>query len=270
MKLIDLTGQRFGRLTVIKYIGKSKWQCKCDCGNIVNVCRGNLRSHGTQSCGCLQKERTSSANNKHGFGNSKIYKIACSIIQRCTNPNNSAYPNYGGRGVRIYPYWRDNPGAFAKWLLDNGWYDGCDIDKDIKGNPEMPGYFPNTISFVSRVENMNHRRATRYIEYKGEQRSLTEWCKVLNLPYSTISNRYYHRRWRDPIKLFETPIRVQTPINITYKGETKLLKDWCHELNLDYKQIYNRYHTLGWRDPADLFEIPVQVGNNQTSRGDKN
>lgn len=269
MKLIDLTGQRFGRLVVTKYLGKSRWQCKCDCGNIVSVHRGNLRNHGTQSCGCLQKERTSSSNTKHGLHEHQVYKIAMSIIQRCTNPNNSAYKNYGGRGVRIYPYWRDNPGKFARWLLDNGWYDGCDIDKDIKGNPEMPGYFPNTISFISRQDNVNHTRANRYINYKGQRKSLSEWCRCLGLPYSTISNRYYHNHWTDPIKLFETPIKARNTIKIEYKGDTKSLSEWCKQLNLNYKSIYTRYHVRGWRDPVDLFEIPVRAGNNQTLRSDK-
>lgn len=268
-KLIDLTGQRFGRLVVIKYLGKSTWQCKCDCGNEVAVHGGNLKSHSTQSCGCLQKERTSSSNKKHGLRDHPVYKIACSIVQRCTNKNNSAYKNYGGRGVRVYPLWRDNVGLFAKWLLDNGWYEGCDIDKDIKGNADMPGYFPNTISFVSRRNNVNHTRANRYIEYKGQQKSLSEWCRVLDLPVNIIRNRYYHMHWTDPIKLFETPIKARNAINITYNGEIKSLANWCKQLNLSYRSVYSRYKR-GWRDPHDLFERPIMVGNNQTLRSDNN
>lgn len=216
---IDLTGQRFGRLVATEYLGKGKWLCKCDCGNTVEVFRGNLKTGNTTSCGCFNKECSSKRAKKHGLSDHKVYTVAINIIDRCTNPKNPAYKYYGGRGVRIYPLWRDNPGEFAKWLLDSGWYEGCEVDKDIKGNPKMPGYFPNTISFVTQTENQRHKRSN---------------------------------------------------IHITYKGKTQLLIDWCRELNLDYKSIYARYHVQGWRDPVDLFEMPVQVGNNQTLRGDKN
>lgn len=218
-KFIDLTGQRFGRLIAIKYLGKTKWLCKCDCGNTVEVFRCNLQTGNTRSCGCFNKECRSKRATKHGLRDHQVYKVAASIIQRCTNPRNNRYKDYGGRGVKIYPLWRDNVGLFAKWLLDHGWYEGCEVDKDIKGRPDMPGYFPNTISFISQKENKRHKRSNIYV---------------------------------------------------TYKGETKLLIDWCRELGLDYRSIYSRYHILGWRDPADLFERPLLVGNNQTLRGDNN
>lgn len=218
-KFIDLTGQRFGRLIATKYLGKGKWQCKCDCGNIVDVFRANLKTGNTRSCGCFNKECSSKRATKHGLRDHPVYHVASNIVQRCTNKNNNRYKDYGGRGVRVYPLWVADVGLFAKWLLEHGWYESCEVDKDIKGNPEMPGYFPNTISFISSRENKRHKRSNIYI---------------------------------------------------TYKGETKLLIDWCRELNLDYKSIYSRYHVLGWRDPIDLFETPVQVGNNQTLRSDKN
>lgn len=75
-KFNDLTGQKFGRLTVIKRTenyktpsGKTKaqWLCMCDCGNPspVIVTTSNLKRNNTTSCGCHQKERTSQANKKY-------------------------------------------------------------------------------------------------------------------------------------------------------------------------------------------------------------
>ena len=55
-KRIDLTGQRFGRLTAIEYVGNSKWLCKCECGNEKIVCRGHLKSGAIRSCGCYNRE----------------------------------------------------------------------------------------------------------------------------------------------------------------------------------------------------------------------
>lgn len=64
MKLIDLSGQRFGKLTVIKDSGKRvnhkvMWLCQCDCGNQIEVSGDNLKSGNTKSCGCLRKEKSS-------------------------------------------------------------------------------------------------------------------------------------------------------------------------------------------------------------------
>jgi len=69
-KLINLTGQRFERIIVIKQLennkyGQSQWLCECDCGN-KKVIRGySLTSGDTQSCGCLQKERLSKSKKKY-------------------------------------------------------------------------------------------------------------------------------------------------------------------------------------------------------------
>lgn len=216
-KFKDLSGERFGRLTPIKYIGKSKWTCKCDCGNTIDVFTQNLKRGNTRSCGCLNKQLASKRAKKHGLCGSKVYQVAENIIQRCINPKNSSYPNYGGRGVKIYPLWRDNVGLFARWLLNNGWYDGCEVDKDIKSNGKIIGYFPNTISFIDPVENKRHKRNIIDITYNGKTQPLKTWCIELNLPYRTIFCRYKYLGWKDPVTLFETPIKVGN--NQTLRGD---------------------------------------------------
>ena len=65
-KLIDITGQRFGRLKVLRYVGSSRWECKCDCGAIVYPLGGNLRKGDIRSCGCLRKEVTGDNHRLHG------------------------------------------------------------------------------------------------------------------------------------------------------------------------------------------------------------
>ena len=216
-KFIDLTGQRFHRLIPIKYLGHSKWKCKCDCGNIVDVFTQNLKRSNTKSCGCLNSELASIRSTTHGLGNHPVYHIANGIIQRCTNPNNSSYPRYGGKGVTIYSLWRDNVGLFAKWLLDNGWYAGCEVDKDLKSKPDKIGYYPDTISFISSTENKRHKSDTIQITYRGKTQPLKTWCIELNLPYKTIHCRYKYLGWRDPVTLFETPIKIGN--NQTLRGD---------------------------------------------------
>lgn len=64
--LKNLTGQKFGRLTAIKYLGNRKWRCKCECGNIIDVFTNNLTRGNTKSCGCLNSEIASKRWLKHG------------------------------------------------------------------------------------------------------------------------------------------------------------------------------------------------------------
>lgn len=216
-KFKDITGQKFGRLTPMEYLGKSKWRCKCDCGNIVDVFTQNLIRNNTKSCGCLNKELASKRSKTHGLRNHPVYHIASGIIQRCTNPNNKSYYRYGGKGVGIYPLWSNNIGLFARWLLNNGWYEGCEVDKDIKSKPNRVGYYPDTISFISPDENKRHKSNNIQITYHGKTQPLKTWCNELNLPYGTIFHRYKYLNWYDAVTLFETPVKIGN--NQTLRGD---------------------------------------------------
>lgn len=216
-KFNDLTGQKFHRLTAIKYLGGRKWRCKCDCGNMIDVFTNNLTRNNTKSCGCLNKELASKRSTTYGLSNSKVFHIAIGIIQRCTNPNRPDFKNYGGRGVTIYSEWKNNPSKFAQWMLNNGWYDGCQVDKDIKSKPNKIGYYPDTISFISPEENARHKRNIIQITYNGKTQPLKSWCDELNLPYRTIFNRYKYLGWKDAVTLFETPVKLGN--NQTLRGD---------------------------------------------------
>ena len=114
MKKLELTGQRFGKLLVIKERGKNKygqmkWECICDCGKETTVLANNLRRGVTRSCGCLVK--------KHGMYKTPTYKIWDNMIQRCHNLNDHEYLYYGGRGIFVCPEWRY---SFKNFFRDMG------------------------------------------------------------------------------------------------------------------------------------------------------
>lgn len=206
----DLTGNKYGRLTVIKYLGSSYWECKCDCGKITKVFTGNLYKGTTKSCGCYAKDLLKERSKKHGLSYTKVYKVARDIIKRCTNPNCKSYKDYGGRGVTIFPLWKNDIGLFAKWLLKHGWYEGCEVDKDIKGGK---GYYPDTITIVDRKENSQHKRNTIHFTYLGKTQSLRAWCVDLHLKYSTVWYRYKKLGWRDPKLLFSNVAYPKRRVN---------------------------------------------------------
>lgn len=120
-ELIDIKGQRFGRLVAKRFTGvNSKWECECDCGN-VTLCKSNhLRRGNTRSCGCLASElRAANAariGTKHGKAHVPEWSIWCGMRDRCRYPGATAYRHYGGRGIRVCDRWQD----FANFYADMG------------------------------------------------------------------------------------------------------------------------------------------------------
>jgi hypothetical protein len=122
MRLVDITGQTFGQLTVTgraenRRGGEARWHCTCDCGGSTTTTGSNLRRGRTTSCGCAVARFNRQARTTHGGRGTPEYEIWCSMIKRCENPNHHAYDRYGGRGIRVCPEWRSD---FAAFLRDVG------------------------------------------------------------------------------------------------------------------------------------------------------
>lgn len=209
-KFINLIGQRFGRLTVIQWAGKdkwghSKWLCRCDCNNKneIIVSGNHLKSGHTKSCGCLHKEKAKINAIKHGHCKNRkatgFYESWHSMIQRCTNPNNKDYKDYGGRGITVCEEWME----FPNFERDNlGWEPGLTIERD---NNEL-GYFPGNCYWGNRTEQNRNKRSNLYVPYRGENRLLIELCEEYNMPYHVVWDRIYRYGW-SPEKALTTPVR---------------------------------------------------------------
>ena len=162
--LIDLTGQRFGRLLVVEK-SKSKygyvtWLCKCDCGNEKVVSGDMLRKGKTNSCGCLRKEETSKRRRQHGKKGTRLYFIWVAMKARCNNPNNKRYSSYGGRGIKVCDEWQDNFQAFNNWAIKSGYdenakFGQCTLDRiNVNGN-----YEPSNCRWATMAEQNKNKRA---------------------------------------------------------------------------------------------------------------
>ena len=105
----NLTGQRFGRLTVLTLDGGSgsRWLCECDCGNSRTVLASSLVGGRTQSCGCLRAQKAGAHLVKHGLSGTITHKSWTQMRRRCTDPNHANYKWYGGRGISFDPRWKD-------------------------------------------------------------------------------------------------------------------------------------------------------------------
>ena len=218
-KLIDLTGQRFGKLVVVKRaenhvspngFQKVQWLCQCDCGNMTIVSGGNLRNGTTKSCGCLKVESGKTANLKHGcirVGNKdRLYGVWAGMKQRCYNPKHEFYHRYGARGINVCDEWLNDYFAFKEWAYANGYdekakLNQCTIDR-IDPNK---GYCPENCRWVDQKVQSNGLCTNHLIEYNGEIHTLSQWADILEMSYDVLKRRI-QRDWTIE-RAFNQPVR---------------------------------------------------------------
>lgn len=185
--VIDLTGQRFGMLTVIERAEKIgnhiSWICKCDCGNVTKAITGNnLKKGHVKSCGCMYR--------KHGMHGSRLYSIWNGMKTRCYNKNHIHYNDYGGRGITVCEEWKDDFKAFADWAMSNGYADNLTIDRiDANGN-----YEPSNCEWKCMKEQSNNRRNNIIITYNGITKTIPQWADETGINYNTLRRRI-ERGW---------------------------------------------------------------------------
>ena len=205
-KFVDLTGQRFGRLTVLDRVGSAgggsaTWRCLCDCGKETIVLSSSLRRGATRSCGCLSAEKTVERCYKHGGTNTRLYRIWSGMIERCHNPNHKGYKNYGARGIAVCDAWKSSFAAFQEWALSNGYSEDLTIDRKDNDKP----YCPENCRWLTLSAQQHHKRDNHLITYNGETHNIAEWVKITGIKRGTIEKRL--RLGWPPDKAVSTPPR---------------------------------------------------------------
>lgn len=194
----DIIGSKFGKLTIIKEVKPHirpsgatvpMFECFCECGAIVNVCKYELTTGKIKSCGCLKKEHAKRIST-HGESKTRLYALWRTMKSRCYGKYYHGYANYGGRGISVCDEWKRNFLTFKEWAISNGWSENkpgkqqsLDII-DTNGN-----YEPSNCRFVSMKTQENNRRNSLQFNYNGLTFTLLELSQRFNIPRCTLYDR---------------------------------------------------------------------------------
>lgn len=195
----DITGKKFGRLTVLQLVSKAgeepiRWKCQCECG-CFTVSQGSaLRGGRAKSCGCLQRDKAT----KHGMAGTPTYGSWQKMKARCLNSWDPAYADYGGRGIRVCDRWLE---SFDHFLADMGVKPArMSLDrKDNQGN-----YEPGNCRWATFKTQNNNRRSNRMLTISGETMNLQSWAEKAGLPMNALWLRISHG-W-DPKEAVSVPL----------------------------------------------------------------
>lgn len=210
-RFIDLTGKKFGRLTVIGKTGDKTtsgyvWSCRCECGSIKNVPSEYLSSGDTKSCGCLRREITSNAFTTHGRTGTREYRVWKGMIQRCSNENMNNFQHYGGRGIGVCERWRT---SFENFYADMGPSNGLTLERRENGQDYGPDncYWANgTVQNFNRNMRINNTTGVTGVSFdsrlgKYHATLAIEGKLFLDKRYASLEEATEARRWAEEVHL---------------------------------------------------------------------
>lgn len=200
---LDVTGRRFGLLTVVSLgpksrAGRNRWVCACDCGGTALVGISDLRSGHTASCSCAHRNMLRERLTTHGGTRTPEYSSWCNMKDRCLNPNNPKFVDYGGRGISICARWLHDFEAFRD---DMGPKPSAKHTVDRIGN--SGNYEPGNCRWATPTTQARNTRRTRYVQVGNRVGKLTEIADELGIAHSTLKARA--RRGSYGVRYVESP-----------------------------------------------------------------
>jgi hypothetical protein len=258
-KLVDLTGQRFGRwlvlerdLTIEQKGGiDPKWICVCDCGTTKPVSSGRLKNGDSKSCGCLAKEVAT----KHGMRQSSEYASWLAMRGRMKdNYHQSQY--YTDKNITIDPRWRE---SFEEFYKDMGGKPSPEYSIDRIENHK--GYWKDNCRWANDTQQSRNRSVSSVVTYNGEQTNLRDLAERFCINPTVVYDRIYDLKW-DLEKALTTPVQTQENVYLTYDGVTKIQAEWEKELGFKNNVISKRL-ALGW-SVKKAIETPLQANPNRS------
>jgi hypothetical protein len=236
-KIIDLTGHKYGLLTVIGP-GKSPkkharaWVCVCDCGNdkTAPVTTSDLRSGNTRSCGCLQEhQRRKGFNKSHGNSSHPLYGVWKSMIGRCNNPAFSSYKIYGARGIKVCKRWHD----FSAFIEDMP--EKPTPKHSLERVDNSAGYEPGNVIWATRYEQVRNTRRNVFLELDGERLCLKDWASRAGISPTAFKARVKKHGLRKALWMKKKTAEV-----IFFDGKKLTIKEWASALGIHHSVLRKR------------------------------
>lgn len=248
----DYSGDRFGRL-VVKEIAKRSdgnhgivWLCLCDCGRRTKVRADSFsKPNPTESCGCLQKENCRGPKPIHGMSDTPTYNAYLGMWERCNNPNQDAYRNYGAKGIRVCQRWSEPIGFLdfiakigerpkGRYSLDrkdtHGHYSCGDCEECLANGWTM------NVRWATPFQQMNNRTDNHFLVFDGRRQTIAEWSRELGIGPSVIWNRI--RGGATVEDALTRPLRKVQKRRVIVDGMEMSLHRAAIILGVDYASVY--------------------------------
>ena len=179
--VFDLTGEKFGKLTVLNHVKGAVWSCQCSCKDktIVEIGEGRLKSGGRTSCGCYFNKKS----------NDPEYDIWSSMIQRCTNKNSKDYYRYGGRGITVCDRWLS---SYTDFITDLGKRPDDTYSLDRINNDG--NYCPENCRWATLDEQLSNTSRNKFYTFNGKSLTIRQWAKELGFKRGLLEDRL-RRGW---------------------------------------------------------------------------
>lgn len=184
---IDLTGKKFGRLTVLKRTGSGPagqplWKCRCRCGKTTTVRGHRLRKGETKSCGCFRLDSISARTTTHGDSKTSFYRLWGNMVARCTQPSSNSYPEYGALGIKVCRRWLKYENFKADmWPRPKG----LQLDRIRSSGP----YSPKNCRWVTVKEQQRNKRNCWAVQFQGRKVTLAELSEISGINRGTLELR---------------------------------------------------------------------------------
>ena len=212
MKFIDVIGQKYGELTVIRQLTQKDkynhilWECECSCGRKRIVRVAQLRNGTVTRCTkCSEEHRRQLLQEidhpgKHNLTGTRLYNIWRDMKQRCTDPKCNGYKNYGGRDITYCKEWEEFT-VFMEWAYDNGYSDNVTLDR-IDNNKN---YCPENCKWSTVIEQASNKRTNHYLTFNNETHTISEWSRITGINKNTIQSRIQRYGWSTEDTLTKEP-----------------------------------------------------------------
>lgn len=237
----------------------SRVKCRCECGVVRDVLLSHLVAGRTKSCGCYQAEAARARFTTHGMADVPEHAIWQAMKQRCLNPKNKRWSQYGGRGITVCDRWTDEENGFANFIEDMGRRPDPSLSIHRKDNDG--GYCKDNCEWTTKEVQARATTRTRTITYDGRTMCLLDWAREKGISHQVLRYRIL-KGWSVEDALNSPPdvhVQRRSPEHtrmLTYAGKTQTVTAWSRERGMSLAVLRHRLNS-GW-SIEDALTKPVE------------